>query len=178
MQTEIDQFLAEQNDLLVEQNALLAEQNSLLSQQVNSLKTILDTYKQVEQGLKDQIQTQQALIIELKKQISGLQQIEFSEALKTTFQTKLETQFQERLTAALTSLDLEVVVSSLVKAELKPLQTKLNSQQAEIKKSLLKIEQMPVQQDFYKDLEMQSKRIRMLGETVERLTLLLKNLTE
>ncbi len=55
MQTEIDQFLTEQNALLSQQNSLLAEQNEVLSQQVSSLKNILTTYSEVEQSLKDKI---------------------------------------------------------------------------------------------------------------------------
>ena len=73
MQTEIDQFLTEQNSLLMQQNNLLAEQNKVLSQQIDSLKTILSDYSEVELSLKSKInnllaekEAQQALILTLK----------------------------------------------------------------------------------------------------------------
>ena len=48
MKTEIDQYLAEQNYLLTQQTELLLEQ-------VSSLKTILDSYKTLEQDLNNKI---------------------------------------------------------------------------------------------------------------------------
>ena len=60
MQSEIDHFLTEQNNLLIQQNSLLAEQNKVLNQQVDSLKTILTGYSEVEQELQGKISILQA----------------------------------------------------------------------------------------------------------------------
>ncbi len=56
MQTEIDQFLTEQNALLSQQNSLLAEQNEVLSQQVSSLKNILTSLQRSRAEFKGQNQ--------------------------------------------------------------------------------------------------------------------------
>ena len=183
MQTEIDQFLTEQNSLLMQQNNLLAEQNKVLSQQVDSLKTILTGYSEVEQELQDKIsilqsekQAQQALISALKIELSKIEQGNFSEQLQQTFQENLKTQLQTQLARALNQLDLNIAVSDLVKVELKPIQMTIGTQQTDIEKALSKILQLKVPNNFYEDLETQSKQINTLGETVERLMNLIKNL--
>ena len=183
MQTEIDQFLTEQNSLLMQQNNLLAEQNKVLSQQVDSLKTILTGYSEVEQKLQDKIsilqsekEAQQALISALKGELSKIEQGNFSEQLQQTFQENLKTQLQTQLARALNQLDLNSIVSDLVKAELNPIQSNINTQQADLENALLKISQVKVPDNFYKDLEMQSKQIDMLVEKVEKLVELINNL--
>ena len=183
MQTEIDQFLTEQNALLIQQNSLLAEQNEALSQQVSSLKNILTTYSEVEQSLKDKInnlnsekKAQQALILAMKSELSKLEQGNFSEQLQQAFQNNVLMQLQTQLTQALKQLDLNSIVSNLVKTALKPIQSNISSQQADLENALLKISQLKVPDNFYEDLEMQSKQIDMLVQTVERLIELINNL--
>ena len=183
MQTEIDQFLTEQNALLSQQNSLLAEQNEVLSQQVSSLKNILTTYSEVEQSLKDKInnlnsekEAQQALILAMKVELSKLEQGEFSEQLQQAFQENLRTQLQMQLTTALNQLNLKATVRDLVKIELQPIQQTIRTQQTDLEAALSIILQLQVPTDFYTDLEMQSKQINTLGETVERLMTLINNL--
>ena len=183
MQTEIDQFLTEQNALLSQQNSLLAEQNEVLSQQVSSLKNILTTYSEVEQSLKDKInnlnsekEAQQALILAMKVELSKLEQGEFSEQLQQAFQENLRIQLQRQLTTALNQLNLKATVRDLVKIELQPIQQTIDTQQIDLEAALSTILQLQVPTDFYTDLEMQSKQINTLGETVERLMILIKNL--
>lgn len=183
MQTEIDQFLTEQNALLSQQNSLLAEQNEVLSQQVSSLKNILTTYSEVEQSLKDKInnlnsekEAQQALILAMKVELSKLEQGEFSEQLQQAFQENLRIQLQRQLTTALNQLNLKATVRDLVKIELQPIQQTIRTQQTDLEAALSIILQLQVPTDFYTDLEMQSKQINTLGETVERLMILIKNL--
>lgn len=185
MQTEIDQFLTEQNSLLMQQNNLLAEQNKVLSQQIDSLKTILSDYSEVELSLKSKIsnlntekEAQQALILTLKAELSKLEQGNFSEQLQQAFQENLKTQLQTQLARALNQLDLNSIVSDLVKIELRPIQMTIGTQQADIEKALSKILQLKVPNNFYEDLETQSKQINTLGETVERLIALINNLND
>lgn len=183
MQTEIDQFLTEQNALLSQQNSLLAEQNEVLSQQVSSLKNILTTYSEVEQSLTDKInnlnsekEAQQALILAMKVELSKLEQGEFSEQLQQAFQENLRIQLQRQLTTALNQLNLKATVRDLVKIELQPIQQTIRTQQTDLEAALSIISQLQVPTDFYTDLEMQSKQINTLGETVERLMTLINNL--
>ena len=183
MQTEIDQFLTEQNALLSQQNSLLAEQNEVLSQQVSSLKNILTTYSEVEQSLTDKInnlnsekEAQQALILAMKVELSKLEQGEFSEQLQQAFQENLRIQLQTQLTTALNQLDLNSIVSDLVKAELNPIQSNINTQQADLENALLKISQLKVPDNFYEDLQMQSEQINTLGKTVKKLIKSINNL--
>ena len=183
MQTEIDLFLKEQNDLLIQQNNLLAEQNNVLNQQVSSLKSILSKYSEVEQSLQNKIsnlnterETQQALILAMKSELSKLELGSFSEQLQQAFQNNVLMQLQTPLTRALNQLDLNSVVSDLVKTELKPILLNINTQQTDLKNALLKISQVKVPDNFYKDLEMQSKQIDMLVEKVEKLVELINNL--
>ena len=183
MQTEIDQFLTEQNALLSQQNSLLAEQNEVLSQQVSSLKNILTTYSEVEQSLTDKInnlnsekEAQQALILAMKVELSKLEQGEFSEQLQQAFQENLRIQLQTQLTTALNQLDLNRIVSALVRIELQPIQQTIDTQQTDLETALSTILQLQLPTDFYTDLEMQSKQINTLGETVERLMTLINNL--
>ena len=190
MQTEIDLFLKEQNDLLSEQNDLLiqqinllTEQNNALNQQVSSLKNILSKYSEVEQSLQNKIsnlnterETQQALILAMKSELSKLELGSFSEQLQQAFQNNVLMQLQTPLTRALNQLDLNSVVSDLVKTELKPILLNINTQQTDLKNALLKISQVKVPDNFYKDLKMQSKQIDMLVETVEILVKLINNL--
>ena len=183
MQTEIDQFLTEQNALLSQQNSLLAEQNEALSQQVSSLKNILTTYSEVEQSLTDKInnlnsekEAQQALILAMKVELSKLEQGEFSEQLQQAFQENLRIQLQTQLTTALNQLDLNSIVSALVRIELQPIQQTIDTQQTDLETALSTILQLQLPTDFYTDLEMQSKQINTLGETVERLMTLINNL--
>ena len=183
MQTEIDHFLTEQNALLSQQNSLLAEQNNVLNQQVNSLKNILSNYSEVEQSLQNKIsnlnterETQQALIQAMKSELSKLEQGNFSEQLQQAFLENLKIQLQALLARALNQLDLNSVVSNLVKTELKPIQMTIGTQQTDIEKALSKILQLKVPENFYRDLEMQSERIGMLAKTVEELIRLINNL--
>ena len=142
MQTEIDQFLTEQNALLSQQNSLLAEQNEVLSQQVSSLKNIMTTYSEVEQSLKDKInnlnsekEAQQALILAMKVELSKLEQGEFSEQLQQAFQENLRIQLQRQLTTALNQLNLKATVRDLVKIELQPIQQTIRTQQTDLEVS-------------------------------------------
>jgi hypothetical protein len=176
-------FLKEQNDLLIQQNNLLAEQNNVLNQQVSSLKSILSKYSEVEQSLQNKIsnlnterETQQALILAMKSELSKLELGSFSEQLQQAFQNNVLMQLQTPLTRALNQLDLNSVVSDLVKTELKPILLNINTQQTDLKNALLKISQVKVPDNFYKDLKMQSKQIDMLVETVEILVKLINNL--
>jgi hypothetical protein len=82
----------------------------------------------------------------------------------------------DAINRALNQLDLNSIVSDLVKTELKPIQSNINTQQADLENALLKISQVKVPDNFYEDLEMQSKQIDMLVETVERLIELINNL--
>jgi len=185
MQTEIDHFLKEQNDLLSQQINLLTEQNNALNQQVSSLKNILSKYSEVEQSLQNKIsnlkrenETQQALISALKLELSKLEQGNLSEQLQQAFQNNVLMQLQTPLTRALNQLDLNSVVSDLVKTELNPILLNINTQQTDLKNALLKISQVKVPDNFYKDLKMQSKQIDMLVETVEKLVELINNLVD
>lgn len=185
MQTEIDQFLREQNSLLSQQNNLLSEQNEALNQQVSSLKNILITYSELEQSLNNTIkrlntekEIQQALISAMKAELSKIEQANFSEELQQAFRNNLKIQLQTQLTIALNQLDLNSVISNLVKTELKPVQMKMDTQQTDLEKALLKILQLKVPSNFYEDLQMQGKQMNMLGETVERLTVLINNLND
>jgi chromosome segregation ATPase len=108
MQTEIDHFLKEQNDLLSQQINLLTEQNNALNQQVSSLKNILSKYSEVEQSLQNKIsnlnterETQQALILAMKSELSKLELGSFSEQLQQAFQNNVLMQLQTPLTRAL-----------------------------------------------------------------------------
>ena len=87
-------------------------------------------------------------------------------------------QLQTPLTRALNQLDLNSVVSDLVKTELNPILLNINTQQTDLKNALLKISQVKVPDNFYKDLKMQSKQIDMLVETVEKLVELINNLVD
>ena len=183
MQTEIDLFLKEQNDLLSQQINLLTEQNNALNQQVNSLKSILSKYSEVEQSLQNKIsnlnterETQQALILTMKSELSELEQGNFSEQLQQTFQDNLQNQLHAQLTQALKQLNLNSIVSDLVKTALKPILLNINTQQTDLENALSKILQVKVPDNFYRDLEMQSERIGMLAKTVEELIRLINNL--
>ena len=183
MQTEIDLFLKEQNDLLIQQNNLLAEQNNVLNQQVSSLKSILSKYSEGEQSLQNKIsnlnterETQQALILAMKSELSKLELGSFSEQLQQAFQNNVLMQLQTPLTRALNQLDLNSIVSDLVKAELNPIQSNINTQQADLENALLKISQLKVPDNFYEDLQMQSEQINTLGKTVKKLIKSINNL--
>jgi hypothetical protein len=133
-------FLKEQNDLLIQQNNLLTEQNNALNQQVSSLKSILSKYSEVEQSLQNKIsnlnterETQQALILAMKSELSKLEQGNFSEQLQQAFQNNVLMQLQTQLTRALNQLDLNSIVSDLVKTELKPIQSNINTQQTDLR---------------------------------------------
>ena len=170
MQTEIDKILAEQNSSLmqqnnllaeqnqslVEQNSLLAQQNSYLSQQISSLKVTVSTYS-------DLIETQKTLITELKMQISKLKQAGFSETLLKDYQKNLLAHLEAQSTTSLNSLNLENIVIELVGKRVDPL--------------LSKLEQMPVSQDFYKDIETLKEQVTLLANTIESLKVLIKTLS-
>ena len=170
MQTEIDKILAEQNSSLmqqnnllaeqnqslVEQNSLLAQQNSYLSQQISSLKVTVSTYS-------DLIETQKTLITELKMQISKLKQAGFSETLLKDYQKNLLAHLEAQSTTALNSLNLENIVIELVGKRVDPL--------------LSKLEQMPVSQEFYKDIETLKEQVTLLANTIESLKVLIKTLS-
>ena len=176
MKTEIDQFLAEQNSLLMQQNALL-------TQQVDSLKSILSDYSEIEQSLKNKIsnlqsekEIQQALISTLKNELFKIGQGNWSEQLQQAFQENLATQLQQQLTQALNQLNLNSIINNLVETELTPIQQRITSQQDDLQQALSKISQLKVSETIYEDLEMQSKQIVQLGQTLENLTTLIKNL--
>jgi hypothetical protein len=114
--------------------------------------------------LQSEKQAQQALISALKGELSKIEQGSFSEQLQQTFQNNLLSQLQTQLTRALNQLDLNSIVSDLVKAELNPIQMNINTQQTDIENALLKISQLKVPDNFYEDLEMQSKQINTLGK--------------
>ena len=97
MQSEIDHFLTEQNNLLIQQNSLLAEQNKVLNQQVDSLKTILTGYSEVEQELQGKISILQAektgttrLDLGTKRRIIQNRTGQFSQDLQQNFQLNNE----------------------------------------------------------------------------------------
>ncbi|MDW5429270.1 hypothetical protein R7J51_23355, partial [Acinetobacter baumannii] len=78
MQTEIDYYLAEQNELLSQQNAFLMQENS-------SLKTTLDLYKKLQQDLNNKIsnleeenETRKELISQMESEFLKLEQGNFS----------------------------------------------------------------------------------------------------
>ena len=150
---------------------------------MSSLKNILSKYSEVEQSLQNKIthlktenETLQALILAMKSELSKLEQGEFSEQLQQAFQENLRTQLQMQLTTALNQLDLNSIVSDLVKIELKSIQQTLDTQQTDLETALSTILQLQLPTDFYTDLEMQSKQINTLVETVERLMTLINNL--
>lgn len=156
MQTEIDQFLI--------------EQNSLLTQQINSLQSMLHTYNELEQNLKQEIrqleiknQTQEALITAMKNELTKLEQGELSEDLQNSV--------NNQLTTVLNQLNLENTVNKLMQ----PFQKKLNTQQEDIEKALLTILQ---NKNFYNDLEMQAQQINTLEDTINNLVVLVKNLND
>jgi hypothetical protein len=68
-----------------------------------------------------------------------------------------------QLTRALNQLDLNSIVSDLVKTELKPIQMTIGTQQADIEKALLKILQLKVPETFTR-LREQSEQINTLGK--------------
>ena len=114
MQSEIDHFLTEQNNLLIQQNSLLAEQNKVLNQQVDSLKTILTGYSEVEQELQGKIsilqaekQAQQDLISALKGELSKIEQGSFSQDLQQNFQLNLMSQLQTPINTSLKPSELK-----------------------------------------------------------------------
>ena len=88
----------------------------------------------------------------------------------------LSNQLQTRLTTSLNHGYLFSIVSALVRIELQPIQQTIDTQQTDLETALSTILQLQVPTDFYTDLEMQSKQINTLGETVERLMILIKNL--
>jgi hypothetical protein len=98
-----------------------------LSQQVNSLKSILTAYSEVEQSLKIQLKQQQAMISAQQAELSKIEQGNFSEQLQQAFQENLKTQLTTQLTRALNQLDLNSIVSNLVKTELKPIQMTIHT---------------------------------------------------
>jgi hypothetical protein len=126
--------------------------------------------------LKLEKETQHALVIAMKAELSNLEQGEFSEQLQREFQDNLRIQLQTHLTTAFNQLDLKTTVGDLVKIELQPIHQTISEQQMDLKEALSKILQFQPPTDFYEDLEMQSKQINTLGETVEGLMTLIKNL--
>lgn len=156
MKTEIDQFLI--------------EQNSLLTQQINSLQSMLHTYNELEQNLKQEIrqleiknQTQEALITAMKNELTKLEQGELSQDLQNNV--------NNQLTTVLNQLNLENTVNKLMQ----PFQKKLNTQQEDIEKALLTILQ---NKNFYNDLEIQAQQINTLEDTINNLVVLVKNLND
>ena len=183
MQTEIDQFLTEQNSLLMQQNNLLAEQNKVLSQQIDSLKTILSDYSEVELSLKSKInnllaekEAQQALILTLKAELSKLEQGNFSEQLQQEFQVSLQNQLQTQLIQALNRLNLTDIINNLVETSLAPTQKTITAQQTDLQQALLKLSQLKVSQTIDDDLETHSKQIAKLETTLGDLIALISKL--
>ena len=183
MQTEIDHFLTAQNNLLMQQNSLLAEQNKVLSQQVDSLKTILTGYSEVEQELQGKIsilqaekQAQQDLISALKGELSKIEQGSFSQDLQQNFQLNLMSQLQTQLTQALSHLNLNNIVNSMVSTELRPIRQKITTQQTDLEQALLKLSQLKVSTSIDEDLRTQDKRLEQLETTLGSLISLIKNL--
>ncbi|MDY6511723.1 hypothetical protein, partial [Acinetobacter faecalis] len=122
-------------------------------------------------------EAQTALISAMKAELSNLEQGEFSEQLQREFQENLNIQLHRQLTIVLSQLNLKDTVRNLVQSELSPFQQVISKQQIDLEKALSEILQFQPPNDFYEDLEMQSKQINMLGETVERLMTLIKNLS-
>ena len=173
MQSEIDHFLTEQNNLLIQQNSLLAEQNKVLNQQVDSLKTILTGYSEVEQELQGKIsilqaekQAQQDLISALKGRIIKIEQGSFSQDLQQNFQLNLMSQLQTQLTQALSHLNLNNIVNSMVSTELRPIRQKITTQQTDLEQALLKLSQLKVSTSIDEDLRTQDKRLEQLETTL------------
>jgi chromosome segregation ATPase len=183
MQTEIDHFLKEQNNLLMQRNNLLAEQNEALNQQVNSLKTILTSYSEVEQKLQDKISTLesekqalQALISTLKSELFKIEQGSFSQDLQQNFQTNLMSQLETQLTQALSHLNLSNIVNSMVNKEFTPIRQKITAQQTDLEQALLKLSQLKVSTSIDEDLRTQDKRLQQLETMLGNLILLIKDL--
>ncbi len=180
MQTEIDQFLTEQNALLSQQNSLLAEQNEVLSQQVKFIKEYFDHLQRSRAEFKGQNQQ-----LELRERSStsinfGYESRTFKAragrvfgAITASISRNLRIQLQRQLMTALNQLNLNRTVRDLVKIELQPIQQTIRTQQTDLEAALSIILQLQVPTDFYTDLEMQSKQINTLGETVERLMTLI-----
>ena len=185
MQSEIDHFLTEQNNLLIQQNSLLAEQNKVLNQQVDSLKTILTGYSEVEQELQGKIsilqaekQAQQDLISALKGELSKIEQGSFSQDLQQNFQLNLMSQLQTQLTQALSHLNLNNIVNSMVSTELRPIRQKITTQQTDLEQALLKLSQLKVSTSIDEDLKTQDKRLQQLETMLGDLITLIERLNK
>ena len=183
MQSEIDHFLTEQNNLLIQQNSLLAEQNKVLNQQVDSLKTILTGYSEVEQELQGKISILQAektgttrLDLGTKRRVSKIEQGSFSQDLQQNFQLNLMSQLQTQLTQALSHLNLNNIVNSMVSTELRPIRQKITTQQTDLEQALLKLSQLKVSTSIDEDLRTQDKRLEQLETTLGSLISLIKSL--
>ena len=172
------------NKLIATTKQLVSRTKRSLEQTGQFIKSILISYNEVEQRLVKKIETlniekeaQTALISAMKAELSNLEQGEFSEQLQREFQENLNIQLHRQLTIVLSQLNLKDTVRNLVQSELSPFQQVISKQQIDLEKALSEILQFQPPNDFYEDLEMQSKQINMLGETVERLMTLIKNLS-
>ena len=184
MQTEIDQFLTEQNALLSQQNKSLAEQNALLSQQIDSLQTILSSYNELEQSLNNKIhsletenETMKKLISAMKLELLKLEQGKFSEEYQQKLLNNWNNQHQKLWTQALTNQDLIENFRNFVQVEMTPYQKDMNSQKIEIKSALLKISQMPAPKDYNEELQTISEQVDSLEKKVMTCNELILNLS-
>ena len=153
MQTEIDQYLAQQNELLNQQNKLLAEQNALLMQQVDSLKNVLNSYDKLNQGLNNKInsletenETKKELISAMKLELLKLEQGKFSEEYQQKLLNNWNNQYLQLWTKALQNQDLIDMLRSIVQEETK-------SEKTQLMTALLKVSQMPAPQDYSEEIE-------------------------
>ena len=159
MQTEIDQYLAQQNELLNQQNKLLAEQNALLSQRIDSLKNILNSHNELEQVLNNKINSLETenemlkeLISAMKSELLKLEQGKFSQEYQQRYLNNWSSQYQQLWTQALNGLDLENIVSRLVQKQIASILEEINRLKMRFETMISKFEQMPVELDFYDNL--------------------------
>lgn len=184
MQTEIDQYLTEQNSLLNQQNKLLAEQNALLSQRIDSLKNILNSHNELEQVLNNKINSLETenemlkeLISAMKSELLKLEQGKFSQEYQQRYLNNWSSQYQQLWTQALNGLDLENIVSRLVQKQIASILEEINRLKMRFETMISKFEQMPVELDFYDNLIKQGEQITLLTETIMNLKEFIENLS-
>ncbi len=131
MQTEIDYYLAEQNELLSQQNAFLMQENS-------SLKTTLDLYKKLQQDLNNKIsnleeenETRKELISQMKLEFLKLEQGNFSADFQQKLIANFSTQYQKLWMKVSEDQDLVNMLKNIVQTELKDEKTQLKTSSLE-----------------------------------------------
>src|SRR5574344_1876678 len=153
MKTEIDQYLAQQNELLNQQNELLVEQNASLMQEISSLKTTLNLYKKLEQDLNNKIsdleeenRVRKDLISQMKSKISQLEHGNFSAEFQQKLIANFSTQYQKLWMKVSEEQDLVNMLKNIV-------QTELKEEKTQLKTALLKVSQMSAPQDYSEEIE-------------------------